>query len=679
MSYTQTQRFCSFQSPLGENALLLRRMQAREGVSSLFEARLLVESERADLDPHDLLGKPAAVRIETQDGGKRWFHGLVSGFEQHGRTTDLCYYQVELRPWPWMLTRRADCRIFQNMSAPKIVEQVFREAGFGDFELRLQGTYKDRTYCVQYRETDLAFVTRLLEEEGIFFFFEHEENRHQLVLTDGSSSLPDCEGHGDVDYMPAEDAQIDRDVVTEWLAVRELHPGKQALKDFNFEDPGNPLLVTTSTGDPIGDNGKFEIFDYHPGEFGNSGDGDGLAKVRMQELESLGVKMMGRGTCRGFSAGHRFGLQGHFRSRDNQQYMLTQVHHSVSQPSPRSDGDELSSYENTFTCVPTSLRFRPARTTQKPFVRGPQTAVVVGPSGEEIWVDKYGRVKVQFHWDRQGKRDDNSSCWIRVSQAWAGKQWGAMAHPRIGDEVIVECLEGDPDQPIITGTVYNARQMPPYDLEQKDNWTRTGIVTRSSPGGADANFNEIRFDDKKGEEQLYFHAEKNHDTEVENDQSTQIGHDQRITVQKDRSLQVGENERQEIGKDRTVSVGENHDESIGKSRSLTVGKDQSTTIAEAMTVSVGKSASITIGESRTLDVGKDSTVNVGGSRTTAIAKTESVQAKKVQIVASDELSLVVGSASIVMKKNGDIQIKGKKIDIKGSSDVVVKGSKVAMN
>ena len=399
---------------------------------------------------------------------------------------------------------------------------------------------------------------------------------------------------------------------------------------------------------------------------------------------------------RAFVAGHRFTLQQHFRSAMNGKlYMVTSVAHQLTQPSSLRTGEavEATTYANDFTCVPVDVAFRPPRTTEKPQITGPQTAIVVGPQGEEIYVDKYGRVKVQFHWDRKGRKDENSSCWIRVSRAWASKMWGQVAHPRIGDEVIVEFLEGDPDQPIVTGCVYNAQTMPPYALP--DNKTQSGIVSRSSPGGSASNFNEIRFEDKKGSEELFIQAEKDQNTNIKNDQSVTIGHDQTVDVgndqsihvAKDRTLSVDENDSTTVGKDRTIEVSGSHTETVSGDMSLSVSKSRTMSVTKDLTESVDGSMSLTVAKDRTssfqqnltVEVGKDHKLTVSGGQIVKATKDASLSAKKIQLTADDEITLKTGSASITMKKNGDITIEGKKITIKGSGDLVLKGSKIAQN
>jgi type VI secretion system secreted protein VgrG len=354
--------------------------------------------------------------------------------------------------------------------------------------------------------------------------------------------------------------------------------------------------------------------------------------------------------------------------------------------------------------------YRAARTTPKPMVQGPQTAIVVGPSGEEIYTDKYGRVKVSFHWDRKSKSNETSSCWVRVAQVWAGTKWGGIQIPRIGQEVIIEFLEGDPDHPLITGRVYNNDNMPPYDLPA--NATQSGLKSRSSKGGNADNFNEFRFEDKKGEEEIYLHGEKNWTINIENDKNQSIGHDESLSVGNDRTKSVEKNQSESIGENKSISVGKNHSESIGENSNinvgknetisvgenlnLSVGKNESTSVGENLSLSVGKNASETIGEKLNRSVGKDMSSDIGNNLTQNVAKKSTTQigddmalsvGKKLNVQAADQINifsdkqilLKSGSASITLKKNGDITIKGKKITIKGSGDVIIKGSKIKEN
>jgi type VI secretion system secreted protein VgrG len=562
--YTQEKRLIQIDTPLGEDVLLLKSLSGTEAVSKMFAFSLDLLSENPSIALDQIVGRRVGVSISEEVDQKRYINGFVSRFCQSGADTRFTHYHAEVVPWLWFLTRSAACRIFQNMTVPDIISKIFKDHGFSDFKNSLQGTYGQWDYCVQYRETAFNFVSRLMEQEGIFYFFEHEKDKHTLVLADQPSAHKPCPGQSKarLDYTPG--ALLKEDVIDEWRLEQELRTGKYSLKDYNFETPSTDLGVKEPSIISVDGNSKYEIYDY-PGEYEKKGEGETLAKTRMQEEETTHLVATGSSSCRAFIAGYRFDLEGHSRKDMNKSYILTEVHHTASVGESYSDdaSNDEEEYSNTFSCIPHSVPFRPTRITPKPFVQGPQTAVVVGKSGEEIWVDKYGRVKVQFHWDREGKKDENSSCWVRVSQPWAGKNWGAVWIPRIAQEVIVDFLEGDPDQPIITGRVYNAEQMPPYALP--DNQTRSTFMSRSSKGGGSANYNELRFEDKKGSEQIFINAEKDMDQRVENDSREFVGND--------RSLIVKGNQKEKVEGDLHGEVIGNRNEKIGQTMSLQVGQN----------------------------------------------------------------------------------------------------------
>lgn len=697
MPYTQANRLIAIDTPLGKDVLLLRSFSGEEGMSQLpgFELDLL--SADAGIKFEDIIGKNVTIRVRIRDDEERFFNGFISRFMQTGSDTGLANYRAIMVPWLWFLSRTADCRIFQNLSIPDIIKKIFSDLGFSDYKFSLKGTYQTWDYCVQYRETDLNFVARLMEQEGIFYYFEHEEKKHTLVIADDPSVHQPCSGQSTVKWNPQARGNLDESVITDLQFNQEFRPGKYALCDYNFETPSTSLMAQVDTRIAVGSNTKFEVYDY-PGEYDTKGEADSLVRVRMQEEEAQHLEVRGSSSCRTFTSGYRFTLDEYLRPEWNGDYLLTNVHHSASvgntYTSASQAGGGEQDYDNRFVCMPYAVPYRPQRVTPRPVVQGPQTAVVVGPSGEEIYVDPYGRVKVQFFWDREGRKDESSSYWVRVSQNWAGKQWGAMFIPRIGQEVIVEFMEGDPDQPIITGRVYNAEQMPPYVLPA--NQTQSGIKSRSSKSGSPDNFNEIRFEDKKGSEQLFIHAEKNQDIEVENDETHFVGHDRKkdikndetVSVGHDRSEKVGNNETISIGKDRTESVEQNESITIGANRDTNVTKNETVTIGDNRTESVGKNEDITISDNRKEQVGKDEEVAIGGNRTLQVEKDNKEDiGKKFALVAGDEILLKTGDASIVMKKNGDIQIKGKnitidgsgKITVKASGDLIMKGSKITQN
>ena len=538
MPYTQDDRIISIDTPLGKDFFLLASFDGHEAISRLFRISAQLLSEHSLVDFKKVIGQKVTISVVQTDGSKRYLNGVVSRFALTGKDDRFTHYYMEIVPWLWSLTRQADCRIFQNMTIPDILMKVFKDRGFSDFRNSLQGSFEQREYCVQYRETDFNFVSRLMEQYGIYFFFEHEKAKHTLVLGNAPTVHKPCplQSKARLDFTGVALGHRD-DVVSAWHLEQELRPGKYSLTDYNFETPATNLLANEETVFKVAGNDKYDIYDY-PGIYTKKDAGQTITKIRMQEDETGHLIATGSSNCRTFISGYRFDLTGHSVSDMNQTYLLTEVQHSAtvggSYSGPRDSSGE--DYSNHFTCIAYSTPYRPPRLTPRPFVQGPQTAVVVGKSGEEIWTDKYGRVKVQFFWDREGKKDENSSCWVRVSQPWAGKNWGSINIPRIGQEVIVEFLEGDPDRPIITGRVYNADQMPPYQLA--DNQTRTTFMTRSSKGGSSSNYNELRFEDKKGSEQVFVHAEKDMDVRAK--------HDSREYIANDRSLIVKSNQKEKV-------------------------------------------------------------------------------------------------------------------------------------
>jgi len=564
-AYIQEKRLIAINTPLGKDTLLLKGFSGHEGLSQLFHFSADLLSENHSLVYKDIVGKQVTLSLHLPGDDKRSWNGYVNRFATVGGDNRFSFYRAEIVPWLWFLTRTADCQIFQQKTIPEIIRKVFQDHGFQDFQDRTQAAYPQREYVVQYRETAFNFVSRLMEECGIFYFFEHDQNSHKLIFADKPQVHKNCSGQHKVrfNYTPG-GTFLQEDIVQSWDAEEELRPGKYALTDYNFQTPNTSLMANVQTVDEIGGNTKYEIYDY-PGIHTKKAEGDALTKIRMEEEEALHHLVTGSGNCRSFASGYKFHMDQHPRRDQNGDYVLTEVTHSASvgESYSGSGGNSEETYSNHFTCIPASVSFRPQRLTPRPIVQGPQTAVVVGPAGEEIYPDKYGRVKVQFHWDRLGKKNENSSCWVRVSQPWAGKNWGAINIPRIGQEVIVEFLEGDPDRPIITGRVYNDDQMPPYALP--DNMTRSTFMSRSTKGGGSGNYNELRFEDKKGSEQIFLNAEKDMDLRVENDSREFVGHD--------RSLVVKHDQKEKVEGDLHTEVTGNRNEKAGQNMSLQVGQN----------------------------------------------------------------------------------------------------------
>lgn len=518
--YTQAGRPMRVETDLGEDVLLLEGFSGREGISRPFTWELDLLSEEPDIDPADVLRTPMLVTIETPSGEDRLVHGRVRRFVQVGRSEELTSYRAEIVPWPWFLSLTRDCRIFQEMTVLQIVEDVFETQGYSDYDVRCTRNYPEREFCVQYRETHLDFVSRLLEEEGIFYFFEHETSKHTLVLTDDNSAVEPCPG------LPEARMSTPRvpeeDVVTDLVREHGVHAGEITLTDYDYLQPS--LSLESS----ISGEGAGEVYDYHPGRYTSREEGERQARLLMELREAGRHVARGESSCRAFRSGFRFELAGHFDSAANQPWTLVELHHTGSAGDYRSWESASLDYENEFVAIPHEVPYRPPRKTPRPVVEGTQTAVVVGKSGEEIWTDEHGRIKVQFHWDREGKRDENSSCWVRVATPWAGKGWGELHVPRIGQEVVVDFLEGDPDRPLVVGSVYNANYPPPYDTSGAGS-TKSGMKSRSSKGGG--GHNEISIDDAKGEEQIVVHAQKDRSARVENDDSISVGNDRTVNVE----------------------------------------------------------------------------------------------------------------------------------------------------
>lgn len=670
MSYTQENHLLSITTPLGQDVLLLHGMSGRESISRLFRFHLELLSESDSISFSDIVGQNVTISIQQYDGSARYFNGCVSRFAQSGKDSRFVHYQAEVVPWLWFLTRNADCCIYQNLAVPDIITQVFGKLGFQDYQNKLQGTYNPLEYCVQYRETHFNFISRLMERFGIFYFFQHEQGKHTLILGDSNSVFPVIDAtSSNVKCALTAGGVEDQDLITSWSAQQELRTGKYTLTDYNFTTPSTSLLATEATVDVVGPNSSYEIFDY-PGEYLTVSDGDSVAELRMQEEEATHLVTRGASGCRVFTSGYQFTLQGHYRDDQNTTYVLSEIQHTASVGNAYYGGDADEHYSNQFTCIQLSVPFRPARITPKPIVQGPQTAVVVGKSGEELWLDQYGRVKVQFFWDRVGKKDENSSCWIRVCQPWAGKNWGAVWNPRIGQEVIVEFLEGDPDRPLITGRVYNAELMPPYTLP--DNGTRSTFMSRSSKGGGTANYNELRFEDKAGSEQIFMNAEKDMDWRVE--------HDSREFVGNNRSMIVTTDQMEQIGGKKSLHVKGDQMEKIEGAMSLQVVGDQKEKVGGNLSLNLTGDQKEQIGGSASLAVSSDQKIQIGGGYSLQVSQSHNEKAGQ-NIAAEAGMTVhLKGGMSVVIEAGMEVALKGPGGFVSvGPTGVTIQGTMVLIN
>ncbi len=658
-------------TPLGDDFLIPEAFTASEGISQMFRIRLDAIAEQPNSVEFDqLLGQSVTIEVKVTASSSRVWNGIVSRMVQGDRTSDFTTYTLEVVPKLWLLTRTTQSRIYQQKTIPQIIKDVLSSV---DFSLEVQGDFQPRNYCVQYRETDFNFVSRLMEEEGIFYFFKHSSGKHQMVIANSPSSHPDMPYNASLVYDEVRGGARTDNRIHHWEKSQEIRSGKITLWDHSFELPHQHLDADKTTLESVAVGGKsmklklsvspaLEQYDY-PGAYAqrfdgvSPGGGDSASNlqdiftdnkrtvgIRMQTETAQGLLFTAESDCRQIVSGYKFSFEKHFSDSgqgSSGSYVVIAAEHTASHPLGTERNQESFKYTNRFTCISTGVPYSPPRVTPLPSVRGTQTAVVVGPAGEEIFTDKYGRVMVQFHWDRQGTQDVNSSCWLRVATPWAGKQWGMIHLPRVGQEVVVDFLEGDPDRPIIVGSVYNADQMPPFSLPA--NKTQSGLRSRSSKNGGPDNCNEISFEDKKGSEQIYVHAEKDMLTEVENDETRKVDHDRTTTIKNNET--------------KTVTEG-----------------NEATTISQGNQTLEIKMGNQTIA----IKMGNQSTkLDLGKSETEAM---ESIELKVGQSsVKLDQTGVTIQGMMIKITGQVQVQVKGMMTQINGDAMLIAKGGIVMIN
>lgn len=690
---TQHNSFVTLTTSLGPDALVLESLIGTEGISRLFRFNLELISDSRTVQFEKLVGKPVTITIDLPDlVEKRYIHGIVSRFGLRRKDGLHTHYQAQVVPWLWLLGRSADCRIFQSMSVPEIIKQVFSDHDKNDFRDDLEGDFPKLDYCVQYRERDLDFVQRLMEEHGISYFFEHHKDKHVLVLANSPKAYRALPGQETIRYK--EDPKAVRpgifaSYVTSLKANQRLRPGKYTLTDYNFEAPTQPMAASVPTNVKVDGNDAYEVYDY-PGRFLDATAGEAVAKLRIEERETMHLRALGRSTCRAFVPGYKFELTDHYRPDMNNEYLLTRVEHRVQAGELNA---ERMQYENRFIATPASSPYRPALRTSRPIVEGPQTAKVVGAAGEEIYTDKYGRVKVQFHWDRKGKFDEKSSCWVRVSQLWAGKNYGTVFIPRVGQEVIVDFLEGDPDRPIITGRVYNADETVGYTLP--DEKTKSWIKSNSSKGGG--GYNELRFEDASDKEEVFLQAQKDFNENVKNNHSVTVGGHEEIHVKKNQTIHIeGHSIITVDGK------GSSNAQASGqevKGGALTITGSYLVSASDKISITAPNEIKLTCGQSSITMVPDKITIHAGGGAQIELTgnsitsakliheKCESegrITAPKVNIEASDTARINGNGAELKLSNTADLsgsttKVEGSKVNVNGSGIVDIKGGLVKIN
>lgn len=641
MAWRQRNRFLQVSTPLGEDAVQLVAFSGVESLSNLFDFQLELISERKPISPAQLVGQPVSWSVETTDGPRRFFHGRVAAMEtsDYARRdeTTRTQYRLAVVPWFAFLRNSSDCRIFQNMTVGQIVQQVFDDRGYQDYELRIGGADRKRDYCVQYNESHFAFVSRLLEEEGFLYYFRHENNRHVMVIGDGSSAYFDCEDKN-VDFPSYVSTRVPREHVTRWNHRYELRSGAIAHTDYNPDSPDTNLSKSASSKSRLARADASERFGY-PGRYQEGSDGQRVVQRRMEGEDAAHDYVEGESLYKSLGPGGRFSVKSHPLSDEvGRKYVIRRITHQAIEPNAYETGGGAATrivsadtlpreYLNKFECIPAEANFRPPRETPRPRADGPQTAVVVGPRDEEIYVDKQGRVKVQFPWDRRGKRDENSSCWVRVSQGHAGRGFGHVNLPRIGEEVLVGFLDADPDRPVVINGLYNGKNHPPYPLP--DQKTKSGVKSKTYRGDG---YNQLFFEDRPGHEQIIEDAER----------------DKESTIRHDFREHVGNDRIRDVGRDEQVAVTRNATLTIDGGRRSTIGQDDQ----------------LKAGKSIVIDAGDAITIRAGTS-----------------------LTLQVGNAYVKITKDGAITLSAKRITIDGSDrvhvraakEIVIKGQKVLQN
>jgi type VI secretion system secreted protein VgrG len=641
MSLSQDNRRVRLTDKVGGRTLMFKGLTAFERISAPFEVKVMTLNESSAESAFDgLLGIPACVEVADQGGPVRHFHGRVAQVNYAGTDREGFLYELILRPEFWFMSHNRACRIFQDRTVPEIISELLSAGGVGRFDLQLTKPYPKRVYCVQYRESDFSFLSRLMEQEGMHYHFRHSASGHAMIIADANAKLVDVAGHEKIPfYPPNQGAMRDRGHFDEWAPRHSVAARSVQLIDFNFETPERVMSDKHAEGAHVRDNALQH--DY-PGGFVTEAEAKRYTELRLESERALRVTSHGSGSVVALAAGAGFELSGHPLPMENRRFIVVEARHKIEGDSFRSGHPVSQPPRLDVMAIADDVPFRPALTTPRPFIGGAQTAIVTGRSGEEIETDPFGRIKVMFHWDVNGKTDEKSSCWIRVAQTWAGAKWGALFTPRVGQEVLVEFIDGDPDRPIVTGSVYNGSHELPYDLP--GDKTKSTIKSDSSKGHG--GFNEMRFEDKKGSEELYMHAQKDMNVRVLNNLSTSVGNDEQRSVGHDRSTEIGNDQSETIGRHQDVAIGENDTLTVGNNRNVAIGKNQSIAVGDDFSLNAGQTIELVVGSSS---------------------------------IRMDAASITIKSLKITIDADVALVQKGKTIMVKASGPVTIKGAMIGMN
>ncbi|GLR08563.1 type VI secretion system tip protein VgrG [Mixta theicola] len=647
----------TIQPPSGAESLRFWALKGKEAVSTPFRFSLDLLSQDPAVDRQKLLGQSLTVilpgRLANQE---RYLTGKITAIsirEDEIEDNRYTVYQITLEPDFWPMTRDKNFRIFQQQRVPDIVKSLFAENNVR-IEDRLSGSYRQWDYCVQYGESTFDFISRLLELEGISYYFRHEKDGHTLILSDDTTATGTFPGYETIPWhAQAGGGAIDEEGVSQLKARYVVTPGLYSIDDYDFRKPHAWLLQALQN--PVSpDPGKIDVYDW-PGHFIEHTDGESYARIRQQSWQAGQQQIRGTGTATGIAPGYQFTLTGAPNDTDNRALLVISARYNFEENQYASGSNGSAKHHINFTVIPASTPFRPKARTSWPRTYGPQTARVVGPSGESIWTDKYGRVKVKFHWDRASNGDENSSCWVRVSSAWAGQGYGGIQIPRVGDEVVVDFINGEPDRPIIIGRVYNEASMPPWSLPAAA--TQMGFMSRTKDGSPD-NANALRFEDKSGEEQLWLQAERNMDIEVKQDESHSVGSNRNKTVGKDETSHIKQNRTRTVDGNETVTIGQDRTKTVTGNENITVQQNHSQEVKGNASLSVTQNRDENITGNHTATVKSNHTSNVEGNQTLTVNQ--------------DRSRTVSGNEKVQVQQNRSMAVTGNQtLNVTGDRNVTV--------
>ncbi|MUZ74917.1 type VI secretion system tip protein VgrG [Agrobacterium vitis] len=704
--FIQASRVLKLSSPLGEDQLLPESMTVDEGVNRLFEITVSVRAKRESVKPEELIGKLVDVSLEIRqgeldgEGVRRPFNGLVTNLSEGPPVTrGLRSYTLTIRPQLWLLSRRSDCRIWQNMTAIQVMETLLSEHGLPAAAYApIHKQPPSREFSVQWNETDLDYLLRRFEQDGLFYWFEHETGVHRLKVSDSKVawSKPSAAAEG-VDKVRLAQGSSDRNHINEWMRQFSYVPGQRAGADWNFETPSTvPLNVTPSLIQMPGAKQR-ELYEY-PARISDIKEAEVAETFRTQATEADHERVTGQSNVRFLEAGRRFTpYEEPHPEHKYEEHVITRIMHRVVDRSYETASNEME-YANAFEAIPSRVPLTPHRETKRPRIEGAQVAIVAGPSGEEIHTDKYGRIKLWYPWDRKAKKDGSDTCWVRVAQNWAGGQWGGQIIPRIGMEVMVAFIDGDPDRPLVTAVVPNPKNPVPYDLPA--NKTKSVFRTNTHKSKTSTKFNELSFEDENGREEIYMHAQKDHTIHVENNRAKRIDNNQSESVGHNKSIEVGNNHQEVIGGNMTLMVGPNVLQKFvtSKFQALTdgisalankLGVPDALNMGEGnMIIGVGKNKAETVMVSSTEIVGAAKTTTVGGgyqltvggvkNESVSVGSWEEVGQTKVTVV-GHKYEIVCGKSRILMERDGTITLEGVKLVINKEESMTVKAGKIELN